>query len=228
MPRPLGLENYDPYYEEAEQFIWDAHVLISRIVDAGMTTIDAELEKELKELEELRSKRGVNLQRLEDERVDALSMSDDQSRFLRNSAMVMLTSRLYLTLRRMTQRGYFTERNPAGYSGKSEWHRLWKEYRERFGIEFSNDLVGFIEPMVLARNQIIHEGGDATLIREDGTWDDTFTQKYPEYVHGAGIGAEVSVSTEQLQENIEKSIAVVKWAAKSMADAETRVETSNS
>jgi hypothetical protein len=43
-----------------------------------------------------------------------------------------------------------------------------------------------------------------------------FTGKYPDYVSGDNIGAEVNVSQEQLDNTVEASINLVGWLAKEL------------
>jgi hypothetical protein len=114
----------------------------------------------------------------------------------------------------------------------SEFDRVWVEYRERFGIDFVTNAhrIAFVEPMRSVRNQIVHEGGEANTLKpfdfidvnggNAGLLDLSFSQKYPEYVSGDGIGAEVSVSQEQLQRNIDSSVDLVGWLAEELRKRE--------
>lgn len=103
----------------------------------------------------------------------------------------------------------------------SEFTRLWVEYYERFGIDFDANAsrISFVETLREVRNQIVHDGSEANAIKPLDEIDDAgsdssildmqFSTKYPEYVHGEGMGAEVSVSQELLDKNIKASIELV-------------------
>jgi hypothetical protein len=107
----------------------------------------------------------------------------------------------------------------------SEFQRLWVEYKERFGIDFeaNTSQIAFVEPLREVRNQIVHEGSEANTLKpldeadlsgSDSGWlDMRFSEKYPEYVDGEGMSAEVSVSQELLDKNIAASIELVAWLA---------------
>jgi hypothetical protein len=71
------------------------------------------------------------------------------------------------------------------------------------------------------RNQIVHEGAEAQTFKfQDGVdWnegvlafmDDSFAEKYPDYVSEDGL--EVNVGREQLRNAIESSVGLVRWLA---------------
>src|SRR5208282_5849930 len=99
--------------------------------------------------------------------------------FLRNMALVALSSRLTHALRNMTKSAEsFAPRKKGGYGhrGMSEYRRLWMEYTERFGIDFTAnaDRISFVEPMREVRNQIVHEGAEAQTYKfnEDIDWNE--------------------------------------------------------
>jgi hypothetical protein len=112
-----------------------------------------------------------------------------------------------------------------GDTSMSEFHRLWNEYKERFEIDFSAnaDRIAFADTMNGVRNQIVHAGGEANPFKgqDDLHWDSgeagyldmRFSEKYPEYVSGTGMSAEVSVSEEQLGKAIKSSVGLVGWLA---------------
>jgi len=112
-----------------------------------------------------------------------------------------------------------------GKTSMSEFTRLWVEYKERFGIDFDGNAskIAFVETLREVRNQIVHDGSEANTLEpldeadasgDDSGWLDMwFSGKYPEYVDGEGMGAEVSVSQELLDKNIEASIELVAWLA---------------
>ena len=108
----------------------------------------------------------------------------------------------------------------------SEFEGLWAEYNERFKIDLIGEhasRVAFVEPLREVRNQIVHDGGEANTLKrldeadlngdESGWLDLDFSRKYPQYVQGEGIGAEVNVTQELLDKNIEASIELVAWLA---------------
>ncbi len=113
----------------------------------------------------------------------------------------------------------------------SEFARLWLEYKERFQIDLENSpRIAFTEPLREVRNQIVHDGSEANTFKlldeadvtgdERGWLNMQFSRKYPEYVSGEGIGAEVNVSQKLLDENIEASIALVGWLTKELRTRE--------
>jgi hypothetical protein len=112
----------------------------------------------------------------------------------------------------------------------SEFDRIWVEYRERFGIDFASNAhsIAFVETMREVRNQIVHDGGEANTLKpldsidvnggDAGLLDTWFSEKYPDYVSGEGVGAEVSVSQEQLQKHIDASVDLVGWLASELRE----------
>jgi hypothetical protein len=100
-----------------------------------------------------------------------------------------------------------------GKKSMSEFSRLWVEYTERFGIDFSTnaDRVEFVETMREVRNQIVHDGAEANTFKpnDEIEWhadvvaylDCSFSEKYPGYVSGD----EVSVTKEQLEKAVESN-----------------------
>ena len=53
-----------------------------------------------------------------------------------------------------------------------------------------------------------------------GYLDMSFSIKYPEYIWGTGISAEVSVSEEQLRKAIRASVDLVSWLAAELRSRE--------
>jgi hypothetical protein len=141
-------------------------------------------------------------------------MHNEQDVFLRNAALVSLTTLLNVTIKSMLRQANSQPRKEGRYPGKQEFARLWSEFEARFGIGFATDEIEFVEPMVMARNQIVHEGADAALIQPGGSLDSSFADSYPQYVRYAeSIMASVEVTQELLNMNIEKSIALVRSCA---------------
>jgi len=221
--------NFDTYEGEYEQFQWDVHILIKGTLNAGIWFLDSKAKTELAKIEEWMKKPASDeyQQHLVDEHVDVLATNDVQERFLRNVALVALASRLTHSLRTMARLAetFSPRRKRYGQKSMSEFTRLWVEYEERFGINFDDNAsrIAFIETLREVRNQIVHDGSEANTLKPfdeidpsggDSAWlDMQFSGKYPEYVHGEGIGAEVSVSQELLDKNIKASIELVAWLA---------------
>jgi hypothetical protein len=88
------------------------------------------------------------------------------------------------------------------------------------------DQIAFAKTMRVVRNRIVHNGGEANKYKfmdeidmdkgDAGFIDMSFSEKYPAYVSGSGIGAEVSVSKEQLQSMIDASVNLVGWLSKEL------------
>ncbi len=119
---------------------------------------------ELKEIEEALKKpfEDEYLEHLVDAHVRQATNSD-QERFLRNMALVALTSRLSHTIREMAKHAeLFSKRKKGGYPGRSEFQRLWSEYSQRFGIDVVNH-IACVKSMADVRNQIVHAGGNANV-----------------------------------------------------------------
>jgi hypothetical protein len=150
---------------------------------------------------------------------------------LRNMALVALSSRLTHALRNMTKSAEsFSPRRKEGYGhrGMGEYRRLWLEYSERFGIDFSAtaDRTAFVETMRDVRNQIVHDGAEANTFKfsDEIDWNEgvlafmdcSFSEKYPDYVSDD----EVSVSSEQLEKAVEASVSLVGWLAKQLRNRE--------
>lgn len=213
--------DFDTYYDEAQSFEWDLHILIIGTMKAGEEQLSKETDKALADLDKYAEHPKANHERLSDERVDALWMYSDQTRFLRNSALVSLTSRLYQALRRMANTAErFSPRTQPRYSdgrfgGKNEFKRLWNEIEARFGLDMQANQarINFVEPMVLARNKIVHEGSEISQLKDDFTPDLSFANDCPEYVSDRGIYAEIDAKEEVLEGNFKASNELVKWLA---------------
>jgi hypothetical protein len=230
------LSEIDVYQFEYEQFQRDVHILIAGTLSAAIQFLHDEAKTELAKIENWLKKPTSDeyQEHLVDEHVDVLATNDTQERFLRNMALVALASRLTHSLHNMARSAEaFSERKKGyrpkkGYQkrGMSEFAGLWAEYKERFGIDLIDEhasRVAFVEPLREVRNQIVHDGGEANTLKrldeseingdESGWLDLDFSRKYPQYVQGEGIGAEVNVSQELLDKNIEASIELVGWLA---------------
>jgi hypothetical protein len=113
----------------------------------------------------------------------------------------------------------------------SEFNRLWLEYNERFGLDFTvhADRIAFVEPMREVRNQIVHEGAEAQTYKFQDRidWgegvlafiDNSFAEKYPDCV--SENGSEVNVSEVLLKNAIESSVKLVGWLASELRKRES-------
>ena len=230
------LLNHDAYEGEHYQFQWDVHILIEGTLNASIRYLDSEVRTELTKIEEAMKKPLDDEihEHLVDEHAEVIITASRQESFLRNMVLVGLASRLTHALRNMAK---FTETFSArkgryGNTSMSEFDRVWAEYQERFGIDFvaNKDRIAFVEAMQKVRNQIVHDGSEANTFKplneidwnsgEAGYLDLSFSRKYPEYVWGSGLGAEVMVSKEQLQRAIKASVDLVGWLAEGLRKKE--------
>ena len=224
--------NVDFYGDEYHQFQWDVNVLIKGTLDASIRYLDMKVQTDLAEIKSAleTSHDDEHQQYLVDEHVDVLETNREQERFLRNMALVALSSRLTHALRNMTKsaESFSPRRKRYGDKRMGEYRCLWLEYTERFGIDFVANAgrIEFVETMREVRNQIVHDGGEANTFKFNSKtdWnkgvtaflDFWFSEKYPDYVSGDGIGAEVNVSREQLDKAVDASISLVGWLAKEL------------
>jgi len=224
------------YDDEYQQFQWDVHVLIKGTLDASVRYLDTKTNTDLAEIKAAleKSHNDEYQQHLVDEHVDVLETNSRQERFLRNMALVALASRLTHALRNMSKsaESFSPRRKRYGNRNMSEFSRLWLEYNERFGIDFSvnAERIEFVETMRVVRNQIVHDGAEANTFKfnDEVDWNEgvtafldcSFSENYPDYVSGDNIGAEVSVSREQLDKAVEASVNLVGWLAKELRTRE--------
>jgi hypothetical protein len=229
LPPSDSVSNIDIFEMEYGQFQWDVHILIEGTLRASIRYLDTEARRELDEIKEARRKPLDDEYRehLVDERVDVLATNSSQERFVRNMALVALASRLTHALRNMARSAeLFSDRKRRyGKGSMSEFDQLWVEYQERFGIDFDadKDRIAFVNTMREVRNRIVHDGSEANSFKplgvvdwnsgDAGYLDISFSEKYPEYVWGTGMSAEVNVSEEQLQKAIKASVDLVAWLA---------------
>jgi hypothetical protein len=229
------LFDIDSYDDEYQQFQRDVYVLIEGTLNASKQYLDKECGTELTKIKAAMDKApdpGFH-QHLEDEYGDVLLTNISQERFLRNMALVALASRLTHALRNMTKSAEsFSPRakRHEKMTHLSEFNRLWLEYGERFGIDFTvhADRIAFVEPMREVRNQIVHEGAEAQTFKYlgDTDWNDgvlafmdaSFAEKYPGYV--SEDGSEVNVSEQQLKNAVESSVRLVGWLASELRKRE--------
>jgi hypothetical protein len=228
--------DYDIFEGEYDSFQWDVHLLIKGTLQAGIRYLETDTDSELAKIEEWLKKSTDSEYRehLVDEHVDVLSTNVAQQRFLRNMALVALASRLTHALRAMARSAepFIPRKKQYGQKHMSEFARLWVEYKERFGVDFEAHAsrIAFIEPLNDVRNQIVHDGSEANTIKpfdeiedlgsDTGVLDMWFSTKYPEYVHGRGIGAVVDVNQDLLEKNIKAAIELVAWLSGELRERE--------
>lgn len=225
----LHVNSYD---DEYQQFQWDVYMLIINTLNASIRHLDTKAGIDLSEIKAAleTSHDDEAHQHLIDEHVDILETKSGQGRFLRNMALVALSSRLTHALRNMTKSAELFSPRKKRYGNKSmgEYRCLWLEYVERFGIDFDTnaDRIEFVETMRVVRNQIVHDGAEANTFKfsDQINWksdvvdflDCSFSEKYPEYVSGN----DVSVSQEKLDEAIKSSVELVGWLAGELRERE--------
>lgn len=231
----------DPFQIEYSKFEREVHILILDTLNAANARLADEFEEDKAKLtgglDESTIRRS---ERITDDLSELHWFLRDQQRFLRNMSVVGLASRLMHVLRQMGRAAEnFSPRKKGRYSSdgkdKSEFGRLWVEYRERFNVDVkaNPDLIVFIQPLCAVRNQIVHEGGVANTYKSKGDTlaapvdrggkgipfdpndmlDLTFSTAFPEFVDGEGLDAEVVVSYEQLKMMLKGSLELVKWCA---------------
>jgi hypothetical protein len=220
---------FEVYPLEADSFEADVRVLIQDSLRAALEQLSSTARGELTAIEAAIKKTTDDdaQDHLVDEHVDVLAQELSQGRFLRNMALVALASRLTHALRKMarTAEHFRPRRKRYGKSSDSEFERLWKEYTDRFLIDFAVNAprIAFVEPMQKVRNRIVHEGAEAnswnsatveSLQRgEEPILDTSFSEAYSEFVTGEGWDAEVVVSQGQLDSMCDAAVALVRWLA---------------
>jgi hypothetical protein len=153
-----ALFDIDSYDDEYQQFQRDIYLLIEGTLNASKQYLDKECGTELAKIKAAMDKADDKYhQYLEDEYGDVLLTNISQERFLRNMALVALASRLTHALRNMTKSAESFSPRAKRYEKMthlSEFNRLWLEYGERFGIDFTvhADRIAFVEPMREVRN----------------------------------------------------------------------------
>jgi hypothetical protein len=230
-----ALFDIDSYDDEYHQFQRDVYLLIEGTLNASKQYLDKECETELAKIKAAMDTTtdSEHHQYLEDEYGDVLLTNIGQERFLRNMALVALASRLTHALRNMTKSAESFSPRAKRYEKMthlSEFNRLWLEYGERFGIDFTAnaDRIAFVEPMREVRNQIVHDGAEAQTFKYlgDADWNDgilafmdaSFAEKYPDYV--SEDGSEVNVSEQQLKNTVESSVKLLGWLASELRKRE--------
>jgi hypothetical protein len=232
------LRSVDFYRNEYEQFQRDVYLLIEGTLNASKKYLDGECQTELAKVKAVMDKTSdpEHHYYIEQEYGDVLMTNITQERFLRNMALVALASRLTHAHRNMSKSAESfsprTKEHKKRYkkTNLSEFKRLWLEYSERFGIDFTvhRERIAFVDVMNDVRNQIVHEGADAQTFKflydldandENPKYMDTsFADKYPGYV--SEDGSEVNVSEQQLKDAIDASLRLVEWLASELRTRE--------
>jgi hypothetical protein len=219
---------FNSFGSERENFERDVYMLILSGLDAGIANLNSEAKKREDELRPHFDNSNEAVQeRLADEMSDIWGYLADQERFLRNMGLVALLSRLTHALNKMASDAeIFAPRDKDGYAGGDEFKKLWNEYRTRFGIAFSAKYIQWVDPLRVARNQIVHKGGEAnppkSLADTDpdagdaGFYDLTFSKKYKRFVEGKGPLAMVRITQQQLEEAVKSSMKIVRYAAEEL------------
>jgi hypothetical protein len=220
----FDIDSYDDEYHQSQR---DVDLLIEGTLNASKQYLDKECKTELAKIKAAMDTTtdSEHHQYLEDEYGDVLLTNISQEWFLRNMALVALASRLTHALRNMTKsaESFSPRKKYEKMKSLSEFNRLWLEYNERFGIDFTvhADRIAFVDTMREVRNQIVHEGAEAQTYKfqdridwSEGVLafiDKSFAEKYPDYA--PEDGSEVNVSEEQLQNFIQSSVRLVGWLA---------------
>ncbi len=210
------------FQAERRRFEWDVRVLIGRGLQAALETLTHHLNREFEQIVEWSKNPEVTSAEATEARADAVTQMEEQATFLRNSALVMLVSRLDLVLRRMARLGDSLASRKAGrYQGRFQgagFGRLWNEYEARFGFDFIADAgeIDFVEAMALARNLIVHQGAQAVFEDPNGSLNVEFAEANPQYV----VHSSVCISHELLEDNIGRSLCLVEWVANRLRELE--------
>ena len=217
--------NWDSFGTEADSFERDVHMLILTSLGAGLKLLKADTQTEDDKLMQyLPTAKGDGAQRLAEDQADLWIQLSHQETFLRNLTLVALMSRLTHSLLSMLRRAeLFAPRNTKSYPGEDEFKKMWAEFRDRFDLNFSAKYIGWIEPYRRARNRIVHNGGEANVLKpfaemdssagDEGMYDLSFSKRYPAFVSGQGFSAEVVVTAKLLGHAVESAIRLVKHAA---------------
>ena len=225
---------------ENDHFQWDVHILILGTLDASLRYLETDAKEQLAKLEAAMNK-ALNPdyhEHLVDEHEEVLDTNSRQEQFVRNMAFVALSSRLTHALRQMARSAESFSPRTKKYTktSMSEFQRLWLEYEDRFGIDFvaNADRIAFVESMREVRNQIVHDGSEANKFKlleeidlnggDAGYVDLWFSEKYPDYVSGSGMNAEVSVSAKQLEATVKGSLSLVSWLAGELRTQELAIK----
>lgn len=172
----------------------------SRHLGAGEAKLSLNVDNESADVKAAIEKYGPS-ERLSDDYVDTPQTHSEQIRFLHNSALVSLVSRLCEALRNMAdhatlvvRRGGTPQYRNGKFGKKGDFIELFNEYHSRSGM-FDSDTtpIDFVGPMVAARNRIAHHGSRAYKMNA-GLVDETSANHFKQYVKGSGWEAVVEVT----------------------------------
>ncbi|MCU1284163.1 MAG: hypothetical protein JWO13_513 [Acidobacteriales bacterium] len=223
-PMIEGLEDYDPFGLELSLFERDVHLLVLGTFGAAIAKLSEETDRNVAEIESLVKKYGGS-SRLDDEYVETLSTHSDQTKFLRNNALVALVSRLQAAFLWMVRdaRVFVTPPAPRNrtdrFKDKGEWGSILNNIEQRFGIDFPATITDFLWPMVAARNRIVHHGADPYERRPDGTPDLNSASAFLEYVSAQG---EIDFGSAKLDLNAKAAVSLVRFAATEFRSLQVR------
>jgi hypothetical protein len=208
------IRSYDGFHEEACAFEDEVHLLVLGTFDAAQKHWSGHLAEELPKLEAaIHSAHGEYADHLVDEHTDELARYSEQLRFALNSAVVSLATLFVGTVRQMFRRLEIdVPRRSGRYPGKHEIARLCSEAVERFGVDADEckARLAFTEPMILARNLIVHNAGEADQEASDGSKDEEFRNCYPEWVDHHD---RVAVPEQAVREQVHAAIDFLRWIA---------------
>jgi len=122
---------------EHQKFERDVHIVVLDLLEAGIKQLDRVF-KRTPERFDLRLKGATQEQEdwIIDDFIDIRADHEDQQRFLRNIAIVVLLSRLRHVLLQFARHGdEIAARSDSGHPGENEFQQLWAEFRLRFGIQ---------------------------------------------------------------------------------------------
>lgn len=223
--------DWDHYDAEAQSFLEDVHMLILHTLHASRQHLRNEAAKQHSEIEEhLEKAKGETAERLAQDHADVGIQLAQQERFLRNQALVSVMSRLthaLLSMAKLSETwGMPRTKNVGNEEGGDEFKKIWREYRERFGLNLSAKYIGFVDRYRRVRNRIVHYGGEANSYLPfdeidaeagfDGMLDFNFSNRCPEFVQGEGYSAEVDVTDELLDFAVSQSRELVIYVAKQL------------
>jgi hypothetical protein len=208
------IRSYDGFQEDVRAFEDDVHLLVLGTFDAAERHWTRRLGEELPKLETaIKTAHGEYADHLVDQHTDELARYSEQSRFALNSAVVSLVTLFVDDLRRMFRRlEMVVPRRSGRYPGKHEIARLRSEAVERFGIDADEckARLAFTAPMILARNLIVHNGGEADQEAPDGSKDQEFRNRYPDWVDHHD---RVAVPEQAVRERVQAAVDFLRWIA---------------
>ena len=208
------IRSYNGFQGDVRAFEDDVHLLVLGTFDAAEQHWNRRLGEELPKLEAaIKSAHGEYADHLVDKHTDELARYSEQSRFALNSAVVNLVTLFVYDLRRMFRRlEIAVPRRSGRYPGKHELERLHSEAVERFGIDVDEckARLAFTEPMILARNLIVHNGGEADQEAPDGSKDQEFRNSYPDWVDHYD---RVAVPEQAVREQVQAAVDFLQWIA---------------